>query len=61
LQDAAIAVIKFEYANYAIGFSYDINMSQLKTVTNTRGGFEISLRFISPGAFGRSSSKSKFL
>jgi type IX secretion system PorP/SprF family membrane protein len=61
LQDAAIAVIKFEYANYAIGFSYDINMSKLKTVTNTRGGFEISLRFISPGAFGKSTSKSKFL
>ncbi len=61
LQDAAIAVVKFEYANYAIGFSYDINLSKLKTVTDTRGGFEISLRFITPGAFAKSSSKSKFL
>ena len=61
LQDAAIAVLKFEYANYAIGLSYDINLSKLKTVTSTRGGFEISLRFISPGAFQKSSSKSKFL
>jgi type IX secretion system PorP/SprF family membrane protein len=61
IQDAAIALIKFEYANYSIGFSYDINMSKLKTVTNTRGGFEISLRFISPGAFGGANSKSKFL
>lgn len=60
LNDAAIALAKFEYANYSIGFSYDINMSKLKTVTNTRGGFEISLRFISPGAFNKSSSKSKF-
>ena len=60
--DAFIAVAKFEYSNYAIGLSYDVNLSRLKTVSKTRGGFEISLRFISPGAFGkRSSSKSKFL
>lgn len=61
LQDAFIALIKLEYANYSIGFSYDVNLSKLKTVTSTKGGFEISLRFISPGAFGRSTSKSKFL
>lgn len=61
LKDAAIAIVKFEYANYAIGFSYDVNLSKLKTVTSTRGGFEISLRFISPGAFGKASSKSKFI
>lgn len=60
LKDAAIALVRFEYANYSIGCSYDINLSKLKTVTSTRGGFEISLRFISPGAFGKS-SKSKFL
>jgi type IX secretion system PorP/SprF family membrane protein len=57
LQDAAIALVKFEYSNYSIGFSYDINMSELKTVSKTRGGFEISLRFISPGAFTKSGSK----
>lgn len=62
LRDAAIAVVKLEYANYAIGFSYDINMSQLKTASSAKGGFEISLRFISPGAFGKAAtSKSKFL
>ena len=61
LQDAAIAVVKFEYANYAIGFSYDLNLSQLRTVTSTRGGFEISLRFIAPGAFTKSSASAKFL
>lgn len=60
LADAGIALIKFEYANYSIGFSYDINMSKLKTITKTRGGFEVSLRFISPGAFSKS-SKTKFL
>lgn len=62
MQDAFIAVAKFEYSNYAIGFSYDVNLSKLKTVSKARGGFEISLRFISPSAFGkRISGKSKFL
>lgn len=62
VQDAFIAVAKFEYSNYAIGFSYDINLSKLKTVSKARGGFEVSLRFISPSAFGkRISGKSKFI
>lgn len=43
LKDAAIAVAKLEWAGYSIGFSYDINLSKLRTVSSTRGGFEISL------------------
>lgn len=62
VKDAFIAVAKFEYSNYAIGFSYDVNLSKLKTVSKAKGGFEISLRFISPSAFGkRSGGKSKFI
>lgn len=62
VEDAFIAVAKFEYSNYAIGFSYDVNLSKLRTVSKARGGFEISLRFISPSAFGkRISGKSKFI
>jgi len=61
LQDAIIAVVKFEYANYAVGLSYDINVSGLTTVSKARGGFEVSLRFIAPSAFEkRRTSKSKF-
>ena len=61
LQDAIIAVVKFEYANYAVGLSYDINVSGLTTVSKARGGFEVSLRFIAPSAFEkRRSKKSKF-
>lgn len=41
--DAFIATAKFEFSNYAIGFSYDVNLSKLRTITSTRGGFEISL------------------
>lgn len=58
-KDAIILVAKFEYANYAIGFSYDVNHSKLRTVTSARGGYEISLRYISPGAFSRSKHKSR--
>ncbi|OFY85902.1 MAG: hypothetical protein A3F72_08190 [Bacteroidetes bacterium RIFCSPLOWO2_12_FULL_35_15] len=58
-KDAFIARAKFEYSNYALGFSYDINLSKLKTVTSARGGFEISLRFIAPGAFGKGNSRAR--
>lgn len=44
-KDAFIALVKYEYNSCAIGFSYDINLSKLRTVSNTRGGFEISLRY----------------
>ncbi|MBL7891601.1 MAG: PorP/SprF family type IX secretion system membrane protein [Bacteroidia bacterium] len=55
--DAFIATAKFEFSNYAIGFSYDVNLSKLRTITSTKGGFEISLRFIAPGAFGASRAR----
>lgn len=60
VKDAVLAVAKFEFANYAIGFSYDINLSKLKTVSSARGGFEISLRFISPSAFTFTHKSAKF-
>ena len=44
-KDAFIAVVKFEYNSFALGFSYDVNLSKLRTVSSTRGGFEISLRY----------------
>ena len=43
-RDAFIALAKFDISTYAIGFSYDMNMSKLRTVSSTRGGFEITLR-----------------
>ncbi|MBS1634744.1 MAG: PorP/SprF family type IX secretion system membrane protein [Bacteroidetes bacterium] len=43
-KDAFIAVAKFDFNTYAIGFSYDVNLSKLRTVSSTRGGFEITLR-----------------
>jgi type IX secretion system PorP/SprF family membrane protein len=50
-KDAAVAAMLFEYSHYAVGFSYDINTSPLRTASNARGGFEISLRFVNPNPF----------
>ena|ERR1051326_1346568 len=49
--DAIIVSSLIEITQYAIGISYDINTSGLTTASSGRGGFEISLRFISPSAF----------
>lgn len=50
---AFIPTFLFEYAGFALGFSYDINVSGL-VVAGSRGGGEISLSYIS-NPFNRSS------
>lgn len=45
-QDALIPVIKLDYNPFSVSFSYDVNLSQLKTSSYGRGGFEISVSFI---------------
>ncbi len=59
MRDAFIGIVRFEYSNYSIGFSYDVNLSKLRAVTSTRGGFEISLRWVYPNAFGNKHFKSR--
>jgi len=49
--DALIPYVSFEFANYAIGVSYDTNISSLRRATNSVGGFEVNLRFINPNPF----------
>ena len=51
LQDAFIIALQFEIANYAIGISYDVNISGLQIASNGQGGIEISLRYIHPNPF----------
>lgn len=50
-RDAIIATMLFEYSQYAIGLSYDVNTSLLRTASSGRGGFEITLRFVNPNPF----------
>ncbi|NJC25921.1 PorP/SprF family type IX secretion system membrane protein [Neolewinella antarctica] len=45
LTDAIILSSRFDYENFALGFSYDINTSGLSDVTNGNGGFELSLQY----------------
>lgn len=43
LVDAAILSTRFDYNSFSLGFSYDINVSELSTVSNYSGGFELAL------------------
>ncbi|HMG15190.1 MAG TPA: type IX secretion system membrane protein PorP/SprF, partial [Saprospiraceae bacterium] len=42
LADAIILSTRFDYDNYGIGFSYDLNISSLNNATNYNGAFEFS-------------------
>jgi type IX secretion system PorP/SprF family membrane protein len=50
-QDAIVAAMLLEYANYAMGVSYDFNTSSLTTASRGMGGLELSLRFIMPNPY----------
>lgn len=57
MNDAIIPVLLFEYAQYAIGLSYDVNTSSLRQGTQGRGGIEISLRYLNPNPFRHNDSR----
>lgn len=44
-KDAFIPVIKLDYNPFSIAVSYDVNTSPLKTVSQSRGGFELSVTY----------------
>lgn len=50
-QDAVVITGLLELANYAIGVSYDVNVSELRTASYGQGGFEITLRYVNPSNF----------
>lgn len=45
-KDALVPVIKIDWGNLSTALSYDVNVSQLKTASMGRGGFELSLSYI---------------
>lgn len=45
--DASIFMIGMDFKHLQVGFSYDVNVSTLKTATNHKGAFEISVIFTS--------------
>jgi type IX secretion system PorP/SprF family membrane protein len=44
-KDALIPVLKLDYKPFIISVSYDVNISSLKTASNYRGGFELSITY----------------
>ena len=60
-EDAAVTVFQLEISSFALGISYDINTSGLKTVSSNKGGIEFSLRYVYPNPFRRAiSSRPKY-
>jgi len=45
LKDAFIPVLKLDYHPFSISMSYDANISQLKTASQGRGGFELAISY----------------
>lgn len=43
--DALIPVVKLNMYKLAIGMSYDVNISKLKTASQSRGGFELTMTY----------------
>ena len=51
--DAVIPYVGLEFNNIQIGATYDVNVSSLKTGSQSRGGIEISLIYIKQRSDGR--------
>jgi type IX secretion system PorP/SprF family membrane protein len=45
-KDAIVPVVKFDVKPLTFGLSYDVNVSSLKTASQGRGGFELSLSYL---------------
>lgn len=43
--DAVIPVVKLDFGQLSMGLSYDVNISKLKTASQSRGGFEFTLSY----------------
>ncbi|MHA4808177.1 PorP/SprF family type IX secretion system membrane protein [Flavitalea flava] len=59
LKDALIPVLKIDMHALSVALSYDVNVSQLKTASQGRGGFELSISYI--GFLDRDASHSSYL
>lgn len=58
VKDAFIPSLLLEYSHFALGITYDVNISSLREMSNKRGGVEVSLRFVNPNPFKSGVTKS---
>jgi type IX secretion system PorP/SprF family membrane protein len=54
LNDAFIASFGVDFGNFSVYMGYDITVSNLSSANNSRGGFEMALKFITPNPFSKS-------
>ena len=45
-KDAVVPRFEFQFSEFSLGISYDVNLSSLSEVSSARGGLEISLSFV---------------
>jgi type IX secretion system PorP/SprF family membrane protein len=50
--DAIIPYVGLDYGNFNLGLTYDVNVSALKTASQSRGGIELSLIYIKKSSEG---------
>ncbi len=53
LTDALIPYVGLDFGSFTFGLSYDVNVSSLKTASQSRGGVELSLIYIKKPSDGR--------
>ena len=51
--DAIIPYVGLDYGSFTMGLSYDVNISSLKTASQSQGGIEISLVYIKKSTNGK--------
>ncbi|MHA4808821.1 PorP/SprF family type IX secretion system membrane protein [Flavitalea flava] len=51
--DAVIPYVGLDYGSFNLGLTYDVNVSSLKTASQSRGGIELSLIYIKKASDGR--------
>lgn len=59
-KDAIIPTIQVEWSSFSLGLSYDVNLSQLSGISKGRGGFEVSLMYISQNSLFREKSRARY-
>jgi len=58
--DAFIPSFLLEMGSFAFGVSYDMNVSGLSAASNGQGGYELSIRYVSPNPFGTKKTSARF-
>lgn len=58
-RDAVSLNFVLEYDKYAVGASYDVNVSGLKSVSKGQGAMEVFLRYVFPNPFAAGSTRSR--